>query len=226
MRRDFLGVLFCGRGDAWSRLRELDNADVVINLALRSVNCRYNSRNRREILESRINSTQIIGKAIEQVSCPPRLWLNASTATIYRHSFDKPMDESTGEIDVIQPSAPSAWNFSTCGRFWIWKKWTCSATGFPLGQWTALDQISPASKKFLVTMVLLALPFIWIGVTRPASVSVARDCRCGWSCFFVPFLNAPFLSLLCLAPETLAVCNPLAIGRQSTFDQVEETHDA
>lgn len=93
-------------------LSELDNADVVINLAGRSVNCRYNARNRREILESRINSTQIIGKAIEQVSCPPRLWLNASTATIYRHSFDKPMDESTGEIDVIQPSAPSAWNFS------------------------------------------------------------------------------------------------------------------
>jgi uncharacterized protein (TIGR01777 family) len=92
--------------------KELDNTDVVINLAGQSVNCRYNGTNRREILESRINSTRTIGKAIEQVQNPPRLWLNASTATIYRHSYDQPMDEFSGEIDVIQPEAPSAWNFS------------------------------------------------------------------------------------------------------------------
>jgi len=93
-------------------VRELDNADIVINLAGRSVNCRYNAAHRQEILESRIKSTQILGAALRQVSDPPRLWMNASTATIYRHTFDRPMDEFTGGIDVVQPNAPAAWNFS------------------------------------------------------------------------------------------------------------------
>ena len=93
-------------------VQELDNADVVINLAGRSVNCRYNAANRREIVESRIKSTQILGAAIRQLSDPPRVWMNASTATIYRHSLDRPMDEFTGEIAVLQPNAPSTWNFS------------------------------------------------------------------------------------------------------------------
>jgi len=93
-------------------VQELDNADIVINLAGRSVNCRYNATHRQEILESRIKSTQILGAAFRKVSIPPRLWMNASTATIYRHTFDRPMDEFTGEIDVVQPDAPFAWNFS------------------------------------------------------------------------------------------------------------------
>jgi uncharacterized protein (TIGR01777 family) len=93
-------------------IEALNNADLVINLAGRSVNCRYNSRNRREILESRLKSTEILGRAIQQVPHPPRLWLNASTATIYRHALDRPMDEFTGEIDIVQPNAPSTWNFS------------------------------------------------------------------------------------------------------------------
>jgi hypothetical protein len=91
---------------------ELDNADLLINLVGRSVNCRYNATNRREILDSRINSTQILGEAVRRVSTPPRTWMNASTATIYRHSLDRPMDEFTGEIDRVQPNAPSSWNFS------------------------------------------------------------------------------------------------------------------
>ena len=94
----------------WSE--ELNGADVIINLAGRSVNCRYNYANRRQILDSRIKSTEILGSAIRQVPYPPRLWLNASTATIYRHAVDRPMDEFTGEIDNVQPGAPSAWNFS------------------------------------------------------------------------------------------------------------------
>src|SRR5687767_10458050 len=64
---------------------ELENTDVIINLAGRSVNCRYNEKNRKEILESRVNSTRIIGKAITKASNPPRLWLQMSTATIYAH---------------------------------------------------------------------------------------------------------------------------------------------
>jgi len=93
-------------------LEELMNAAVVINLAGQSVNCRYNAANRQGILDSRIKSTQILGHAFRQLADPPRLWMNASTATIYRHSLDRPMDEFTGEIDVAQPGAPSAWNFS------------------------------------------------------------------------------------------------------------------
>jgi len=90
----------------------MQSADVVINLAGRSVNCRYNTSHRREIRNSRIFATELIGKAIAQSSRPPRLWLNASTATIYRQSEDRPMDESTGEIGGSEADLPSAWRFS------------------------------------------------------------------------------------------------------------------
>jgi hypothetical protein len=95
---------------AWSN--ELDGADVVINLAGRSVNCRYNQANRREIMESRVVSTRLVGEAIAQASQPPKLWMNASTATIYRHAMDRPMDEIDGEIGGNEPGLPSAWRFS------------------------------------------------------------------------------------------------------------------
>lgn len=76
---------------------ELEGADVLINLAGKSVDCRYTEANKNEIMASRVNSTQILGKAIQQCSNPPAQWLNSSTATIYRHSTDKQMDEATGE---------------------------------------------------------------------------------------------------------------------------------
>ncbi|MBV9765750.1 MAG: TIGR01777 family oxidoreductase [Acidobacteriaceae bacterium] len=94
----------------WSQA--IDGADVVINLAGRSVNCRYNAANRREIKNSRIISTGLIGQAIAQASHPPPLWMNASTATIYCHSLDRPMDEPTGELGGNEPDAPSKWRFS------------------------------------------------------------------------------------------------------------------
>ena len=75
----------------------LEGAEAVINLAGRSVNCRYNEANRREILESRVNSTKAIGKAIRECKVPPKLWLNSSTATWYRHATDRPQDEWLGE---------------------------------------------------------------------------------------------------------------------------------
>jgi uncharacterized protein (TIGR01777 family) len=77
---------------------ELDGADAVINLCGRSVNCRYNAANKAEIYESRLEPTRLIGEAIAKADDPPKLWLNASSATIYRHSEDKDMDEETGEI--------------------------------------------------------------------------------------------------------------------------------
>jgi uncharacterized protein (TIGR01777 family) len=74
--------------------RELDGAAAVINLTGRSVNCRYHPRNRKLILESRVRSTQVIGEAIAQCKTPPPVWLNASTATIYQHTFGPAWDEA------------------------------------------------------------------------------------------------------------------------------------
>lgn len=91
---------------------ELENADVLINLAGRNVNCRYTAEHRREIMESRVVSTRILGEAISRMSAPPRVWLNSSTATIYRHAFDRPMDETAGEIGGNEPDAPRSWGFS------------------------------------------------------------------------------------------------------------------
>lgn len=76
----------------------LDGADAVLNLAGRNVNCRYTAKNRREIEHSRVASTKVQGLAIAQCSNPPAVWLNSSTATIYRHAEDRPQDEATGEI--------------------------------------------------------------------------------------------------------------------------------
>jgi uncharacterized protein len=92
--------------------KELDGADVVVNVAGRSVNCRYNEANRREIKESRIVTTQLVGDAIAKASQPPKLWMNASTATIYRHALDRSMDEVDGEIGGSEPGIPSTWRFS------------------------------------------------------------------------------------------------------------------
>ncbi len=94
----------------WARVFE--SSDVVINLAGRSVNCRYTPENRREILTSRTITTGLLGQAIAQAAQPPALWLNASTATIYRHNFDRAMDEATGEIGGHEPNVPAQWAFS------------------------------------------------------------------------------------------------------------------
>ena len=77
---------------------ELENCDVLINLAGKSVDCRYTDKNKKEILASRIDSTSILNKAILQCKNPPKHWLNSSTSTIYRHSEDKQMTEENGEI--------------------------------------------------------------------------------------------------------------------------------
>ncbi|HEX8457390.1 MAG TPA: TIGR01777 family oxidoreductase [Pyrinomonadaceae bacterium] len=91
---------------------ELEGAHAVINLAGRSVNCRYNEANRRAILESRVNSARVVGEAIARAVHPPRVWLQMSTATIYAHRFDAPNDETTGIIGGTEPDAPASWRFS------------------------------------------------------------------------------------------------------------------
>ena len=76
---------------------ELEGCDALINLAGRSVNCRYNQQNKDLIMDSRVDSTRVLGKAIAQCSEPPEVWINSSTATIYRHAEDKPQSD-IGEI--------------------------------------------------------------------------------------------------------------------------------
>ncbi len=95
---------------AWAA--EIDGADAVINLAGRSVNCRYHAENRRLIKESRVNSTRAVGQAIARAARPPRVWLQASTATIYAHRYDAPNDEATGILGGAEKGAPDTWRFS------------------------------------------------------------------------------------------------------------------
>ena len=93
-------------------VHSLEGSDVCINLTGRSVNCRYTARNRREIHDSRTVATSLLHEVIKTLKTPPRVWLNASTATIYRHALDRAMDERTGEFGGNEPGAPETWNFS------------------------------------------------------------------------------------------------------------------
>ena len=91
---------------------ELDGAGVVVNLAGRSVNCRYTEENRRAIMDSRVESARAIGEAVARAANPPRVWLQISTATIYAHRYDAANDEASGIIGGSEPGAPKAWRFS------------------------------------------------------------------------------------------------------------------
>ncbi len=95
--------------------QKLKGADVLINLAGRSVNCRYHARNRQLMMDSRVHSTRVLGEAIARCECPPRVWLNSSTATIYRHTLGPAWDEA-GEIgstpeakDAFSVEVATAW---------------------------------------------------------------------------------------------------------------------
>ncbi|MEW9556119.1 TIGR01777 family oxidoreductase [Nonomuraea sp. NPDC050783] len=91
---------------------EIDGSDVVINLAGRSVNCRYTPDNLRAMMTSRIRSARVVGAAIAAAARPPRLWLQMSTATIYAHRFDAPNDEPTGVLGGSEPGVPRYWRYS------------------------------------------------------------------------------------------------------------------
>lgn len=92
---------------------ELVGADVLINLAGRSVNCRYGPKNRREIIDSRVNSTKALGQVVKGLEHPPRLWLQASTATIYAHVAPGGTEhEEDGVIGGNEPGVPETWRFS------------------------------------------------------------------------------------------------------------------
>lgn len=96
--------------DAEALRRAVEGADVVVNLAGKSVNCRYNDRNRDEIRNSRLRTTRALRTAIARADDPPGVWLNSSTATIYRHSTDRENTESTGDIGTgFSVDVATAW---------------------------------------------------------------------------------------------------------------------
>jgi len=78
--------------------KTLEHSDVLINLTGKSVDCRYTEDNKKLIYDSRIESTYVLGLAINLCDHPPKMWFNSSTATIYKHSLDKEMSEEHGEI--------------------------------------------------------------------------------------------------------------------------------
>jgi uncharacterized protein (TIGR01777 family) len=123
---------------------EIDGADVVINLAGRSVNCRYHEANRMQMMDSRVNSTRVIGEAIAHAATAPRVWLQASTATIYAHRFDAPNDDVTGIIGGHEPDAPDTWNFSIDVAT-TWERVTNEAT-------------TPSTRKVLMRSAMIMSP--------------------------------------------------------------------
>lgn len=106
-----------GRGDADARWgdtdtirRVLDGSSLLVNLAGKSVNCRYGPEHRAEIVRSRVETTRELGEAVATAENPPRVWINSSTATIYRHAEDHPQTESAGELGTgFSVSVARAW---------------------------------------------------------------------------------------------------------------------
>ncbi|MPY64651.1 TIGR01777 family oxidoreductase [Streptomyces spongiae] len=90
----------------------IDGCDVVVNLAGRSVSCRYTTENLRAMMDSRVDSARVVGEAIAAASRPPRVWLQMSTATVYAHRFDAAHDEATGVIGGSEPGVPDYWAYS------------------------------------------------------------------------------------------------------------------
>ncbi|MDH6579906.1 uncharacterized protein (TIGR01777 family) [Kitasatospora sp. MAP5-34] len=95
---------------SWAEV--IDGSDVVINLAGRSVSCRYTAANLRDMMDSRVHSARVVGEAIGAAARPPRVWLQMSTATVYSHRFDAPNDEAAGVIGGAEPGAPGYWAYS------------------------------------------------------------------------------------------------------------------
>jgi uncharacterized protein (TIGR01777 family) len=117
----------------------IDGCDLVINLAGRSVNCRYSRHNRQEILDSRLNSTKAIGDAVRAATVPPKLWVNMASATIYRHAEDRPQDEYTGEVgDDFSMRVCKSWEKTFFGHRTPFTRKIALRTAITLGRGGAL----------------------------------------------------------------------------------------
>jgi len=99
--------------------REIDGSDVVVNLAGRSVSCRYTEENLAAMMSSRVESARVVGEAIAAAARPPRVWMQMSTATIYAHRVDAANDEHDGVIGGDEPGVPGYWAYSVeIARSW------------------------------------------------------------------------------------------------------------
>ena len=124
--------------------KEIDDSDVLINLAGKSVNCRYNNKNLKEMMDSRVDSTRIIGEAISKSKTPPKLWLQMSTATIYAHSFERNNDEYTGIIGGREPDVPRYWDYSIkIARAW---------------EKTLMESQTPETRKVILRSAMVMSP--------------------------------------------------------------------
>lgn len=127
---------------AWTK--EIDGCDAVINLAGRSVNCRYTRENLDAMMNSRVDSARVVGEAIAKAAKPPRVWLQMSTATIYAHRFDAANDEATGLIGGTEPGVPGYWGFSID----IAKSW----------EKTQADAATPETRKVALRTAMVMSP--------------------------------------------------------------------
>ncbi|MDX8048714.1 TIGR01777 family oxidoreductase [Lentzea sp. BCCO 10_0798] len=123
---------------------EIDGADVVINLAGRSVSCRYTAENLQQMMRSRVDSAPVVGEAIAKAANPPGVWLQMSTATIYAHRFDAANDEETGVLGGREPDVPGYWTYSVE----IAKRWEAE-----------LDEAdTPATRKVALRAAMVMSP--------------------------------------------------------------------
>jgi uncharacterized protein len=113
----------------------LNNADLLINLAGKTVNCRYTEKNKKEILDSRVDAVKVLGQAIRQCTAPPSLWINASSATIYRHAMDQPQDEYSTEFH-------DGFSVNVCRQ---WEK-------------SFYEEVSPSTRKVALRMAITLGP--------------------------------------------------------------------
>jgi len=147
---------------AWAS--ELDGCDAVINLAGRSVNCRYTPANRRDIVESRVRSTRAVGEAIARAARPPRTWLQMSSAALYAHRLDAANDEATGRLGGNEPGIPPAWGFSV-GVVKAWEE-TLFSAATPATRRVALrSSIVMGAERGGIFDVLLGLVRVGLGGT-------------------------------------------------------------
>ena len=128
--------------EEWQKV--IDGSDVVINLAGRTVNCRPIKKNLKEMMDSRVNSTRVIGEAISRSQNPPKLWIQMSTATIYAHSFNQANDEYSGTIGGNEPNVPDTWHHSTN----IAKNW----------EKTLFNSQTPSTRKVAIRSALMVSP--------------------------------------------------------------------
>jgi uncharacterized protein len=124
---------------------ELEGCDLLLNLAGKTVNCRYNEKNKAEIMNSRIDATRVLGEAVKQLKRPPELWINGASTTIYRHAEDRPQDEFTGEMEN---------DFSVA----VCKAWEATFNEIQL----------PATRKVILRMAIVLgeggvlVPYAWL----------------------------------------------------------------